>query len=329
MQYASIERVCGRTTKYDEVYGPYYAPYPSLIHRPLNAITIYGKNLFPDVAKNINNWNKYADSWWEYKLDLPDGWYCITIKVKPDGESYPYYYLEKSANGEPYSSENAAWTGAGMVSYGYLSPPEDKVNNTRSAWFKVDSKNDVKYRLVCYNATQEKIDRVFEQQIEMVEMLQDPSLSYRPDKEAKPTDYEPYIEPITYNIPDEIKNLPGYGHGMNEAICNYIDFENNRYVQMCECRPYEDDDSTRSDVITVAGSVTCAPLDKPIITPIAEYFVTLDSIFKVQAGGVIGFDFDLPVDDTFANGDHTAVENAAAAPSTITYQIKVPLEGWE
>lgn len=43
-------------------------------------------------------------------------------------------------------------------------------------------------------------------------------------------EYQPYWED-TLNIPEVICNLPGYGLGINEEYCNYIDFNRKVYVQ--------------------------------------------------------------------------------------------------
>lgn len=267
------------------------------------SVKVIGKNLFPEAAKNINNWNKYDTYWWEYKLDLPDGWYCITIRVNPDG-GYPYYYLQKSTNGELYSTDNAAWSGTGVITGGYLSPPNDQVNNKQSVWFKVDSKNAVKYRLACYNATQEKIDKVFEQQIEAVEMLQDPSPSYRPDQKAKPTAYTPYTEYEKALPPIVIMRLIN-AHGISAEVCDYIDLDTLELVYMVGTRLYAAGDEDNAEVLT-DGTTTLYALAPESIErdDLSEYFTAdnVSDVLTVEGKGWVEFtDENIAYDMTFQN----------------------------
>lgn len=265
------------------------------------SVKVIGKNLFPDAAKNIDNWNQDG-SWWEYKLDLPDGWYCITVRVNPDG-GYPFYYLQKSANGEPYSTDNSAWSGTGYVVPGYLSPPNDQVNNKQSVWFKVDSKNAVKYRLACYNATQEKIDKVFEQQIEAVEMLQDPSPSYRPDQKAKPTAYTPYVEYTKTVPPQVLMFMLNNCRGISASVCDYIDLDARTVVQTVGARAYEEGDEDNNALLT-DGEITLYPLasENFVEDDFSEYFEegSIEDFLAVQGKGWIFFtDEDIAYDMTF------------------------------
>lgn len=135
------------------------------------------------------------------------------------------------------------------------------------------------------------------------------------------TEYTPYREPITYTIPQEIKNLVGYGHGISNTVCNYIDFENKQYVRMCAERDFKEEDRDNPSVIyNHIETLTIAPLNEPFVTDISEH-LTFDNTFEVQGGGFIEFDFSA-IGEIY--GDYEELNpSIVQAPSTITYQVKL------
>jgi hypothetical protein len=46
-----------------------------------------------------------------------------------------------------------------------------------------------------------------------------------------PSEYKPYVNPIIKTIPSQIQALTGYGWGISESVCNYIDFDRKVFVQ--------------------------------------------------------------------------------------------------
>ena len=54
--------------------------------------------------------------------------------------------------------------------------------------------------------------------------------NFQLDEGSTATAYTPYYTPISYTIPEAIRNLPGYGWSAGTAR-NYVDYENKRYVQ--------------------------------------------------------------------------------------------------
>ena len=47
-----------------------------------------------------------------------------------------------------------------------------------------------------------------------------------------PTEYKPYVTPTIKPIPSQIQALTGYGWGISESVCNYIDYDRKVFVQM-------------------------------------------------------------------------------------------------
>lgn len=54
--------------------------------------------------------------------------------------------------------------------------------------------------------------------------------NFQLDEGSTATAYTPYYTPISYTIPETIRNLPGYGWSAGTAR-NYVDYENKKYVQ--------------------------------------------------------------------------------------------------
>lgn len=207
-------------------YEPYEAP--SLEPTKVTEIVSVGKNRLPSDVFNLSAWEKYADSWWRYNLDLADGWYCITAKLKEGYKGDVFLYFTKKGADGKYTSANAVYYGDGKNSHGYLII--DSGVTTAPYWFKVDNKADSVYRLAFSNATQAKLDEIEYIQIERVKNLEKtPSSAYMPMAYAPPTEYEPYRR-ISYPIPTEIQNKEGYGCGVGD-VCNYIDYARKVYVQ--------------------------------------------------------------------------------------------------
>ena len=150
--------------------------------------------------------------------------------------------------------------------------------------------------------------------------------------ETQSPDYAPVcLESITiknkdqvvvasYTIPQAVKDLPEYGYAISDAVSNYIDFEKKIYVQMCEARWIEESDFDRTDIKpNMSWTFCCAPLAEPIVTDISEH-IPFDNVIEVESGGVIEFGFK-----SVGNGDfgYGIMEYNEAAPSTITYQVKI------
>ena len=126
------------------------------------------------------------------------------------------------------------------------------------------------------------------------------------EKADAATEFAPYRAPITiYEIPQAIRNLAGYGLGINKNLNNHIDFESKTLVRMVDKRMWETSDEERNDILTDA-IWTIYPLDEVETVDISKY---------------LDFDGEIEVE---ANGAIVAVnEYAADIPSTITYQVKI------
>ena len=197
-------------------------------HTPVTAITVKGKNLIPDDVKDKNNWTKDGSSY-DYTLDLPNGWYAMSAKLH-DTSNLGYLYLQVSTDGGlTYSS--ASTTGYavnGASSVGLFI--NDAGLKFAPFWFEV--KDGVKYRLHLAHAQLSMLDKIYDWQIERVNMLQTPSTSYPPSTNAPVTDYTPPSE-TSYPIPQSVQQLEGYGFGVSAEHCNYVDFEEQNFVQNC------------------------------------------------------------------------------------------------
>lgn len=135
------------------------------------------------------------------------------------------------------------------------------------------------------------------------------------------TKYTHYTEPTTLTIPEDVKALTGYGLSINDTVCNYIDFDEKKYVQMCYVRGNEEGDDDRDDVLHNHNhTFVVAPLDEPQTTDISD-LLPFDNIIEVQGGGFI--DFDVTVEDVLELGIDTLGDADAVIPSTITYQLKL------
>ena len=203
-----------------------YVPYGEmLVPTPVTEIVSMGKNLLSPDWMKLSNWENIEANKWFYPLDLPDGWYCISIKVKKPFSSV-YFYIQGStgANGG-FTTQQNVYVDYGSISNGYMAAG-DKVNNY-ALWFNVDNKAGRIYRLYSPEMTQGTLDYIYDVQIERVDLAQEPSASYPPATYAPPTEYKPYsAEPIdTVVIPDEVLPLEGYG-----ADNAYIDFTRKVFV---------------------------------------------------------------------------------------------------
>ena len=90
---------------------------------------------------------------------------------------------------------------------------------------------------------------------------------------------------ITIPIPDAVKNMGGYGHGIDANCYNYIDAENGVYVHMC--------DYQMGEVVPISTTTTKLPTDfaEVIAQPIK---VTADSVVQF-VGGSAQYEIDYQV----------------------------------
>lgn len=272
----------------------------------VSAIELKGKNLFPEEVKDAKNWTKRSPSsdWYDYYLNLPDGWFCISVKLLSNHNKNIYYYLQQSTDGgKSYTSANSGYNDKGLLGAGYLVTGNGLERNP--LWFKVDNKEGIIYRLTCNGLTQTKIDFVYDQQIEFADLKQTPSSSYLPSKQAPTTEYELPKESILYQIPEEIKNLEGYGLGISENLFNYIDFENQLFVKKVASRKYQNGDSNNETMVT-NGKITIYPLEQDEIIDISS-ILNHDGILRVKEKEWLIFEN----------------ENKNKIPSQISYQIKL------
>ena len=311
-----------------------------LIPSGFDRITITGKNLVPNdiyIAPNSNG----VPTHWEvkegsttntgtYRLNLPDGWYCLSVDIVSD---YPfgngtYFYLQKSTDGGlTFTAQKVGYGSTGYTSDGYCVTTDGKQNNI--VWFKVDNANGEVFAFTCHNIAQHKLDWICDIQIEAVEMAQEPSTSYPPKTYAPPTEYTPYKEPITIDVPPPLINffnetgiygtdIRAFGHGISETVCNYIDFEKKQYVQMCALRSYENGDDTNPDVIASKNcTLTLYPLDEPHREDISKHW-DFNNTLDVQGyeGGFIEF-------GSVSELGGMEYVTLISVPSTIHYQVKL------
>lgn len=68
--------------------------------------------------------------------------------------------------------------------------------------------------------------------------------------------YKPFREPITTAIPEAVQVLDGYGKGVNDTYCNYIDLERKVYVKNVERYVVTGDESLNISSTTGGGTST-------------------------------------------------------------------------
>jgi hypothetical protein len=103
-----------------------------------------------------------------------------------------------------------------------------------------------------------------------------------------------------FEIPDAVRNLEGYGVGINEALNNYIEWRPSNevgkdkvvFVRNCSIRDYEAGDESLSDVVTDGVTKTVVALESPEVVDITEHF-SADNFVSVKlatnsTGGLIG-----------------------------------------
>lgn len=120
------------------------------------------------------------------------------------------------------------------------------------------------------------------------------------------TAYTPYTERL-YVIPEAVQELDGYGIGINENHYNYIDFDAKKFVRMVSKREFQDGD-VDGDTMLTDGTNTIYALDIVETEDVSEY-LSFDNFIEVEGNGWI----------TTENEN----KNKQAAPSSITYQIKL------
>lgn len=121
------------------------------------------------------------------------------------------------------------------------------------------------------------------------------------------TDFSPFTKK-SYQIPQSIQNLDGYGWSAGNAY-NYVDFENKKYYKCVDKRAYQSNDDTDSNAIT-DGTNTYYELAEPIVTDISDVIGdTFQEPFEVESGGSLTF--------KNTNGDGYRI----AVPSDIQYTV--------
>lgn len=149
--------------------------------------------------------------------------------------------------------------------------------------------------------------------------------------------YTPYHEPITYDIPEAIQNLDGWGKGV-EGYANFYDFENKKYIKNCKTIVLNGTEAwslyasaSNHFQITVNDNKFGADLN-PIIC--SEYithkeqgsqYSNLPRAVMSVDGGIIRIK-----DDRFDTVDsfkaYVAELYAKGTPITITYALANPIE---
>ena len=258
----------------------------------LDSIILNGKNLLSPDFLDITKWTKVsANHFASDPLPFPtNGKY--TVKGKFRTSANHYFYFDKSTN------NGATWTESGIY---FMTP---NASSAKTITFD----GSTLYRLHYYAGVADTIAEyadIYDMQMEFGEVA---------------TDYSPFIEPFKIVMPEDVRSLDGYGHGISDTVCNYIDFNKKQYVQMCALRSYENGDESKPDVITnPIWTQTLAPLDKPVVTDISEV-LSFDGTIQVEQGGLIEFEFTGRGDVTqqdFTNAD------GLVAPTSIVYQIKL------
>ena len=169
----------------------------------VKAVKSYGKNLVTNDMQDIKNWDTTANSTYAI-FSLPEiasnGYYTLSAKKNPDlswGGSV--FKVEMSKDG------GATWSYPdGMGDY-FFTSSMDKSPFT----FSLEKGHLVRFLL--FPKTQSTIDKIMDVQFE---------------RGSKATEYAPYVGLIdTYDVPDAIQALDGYG-----ANDTYIDFASKTFV---------------------------------------------------------------------------------------------------
>lgn len=257
---------------------------------PTTAIKVNGKNLLPFAVKSVDAWGHHSGNWYKYDLDLPNGTYLMNAKLPSNYKGETYLYIYKSVNGGTYSTDKAVYNKKGELKSGHFITNSGFGVDER-VYFIVD--DTTKYILRLNMPTQAKLDEIIEWQIERVDSIG-----------AEATDYELYTEAIRA-IPEDLKSIEGYGLGINDTLCNYIDFETKTFVRMVALRDYEEGDANSETMVT-DGFTTIYALDAAEIVDISS-LVAFDNFVAVDGNGWV----------TLVN------EHGVDVPSTLTYQIKL------
>jgi hypothetical protein len=204
---------------------PYEPYFEGLRDTKVTSLMSHGKNFLPDDVKDASSWVNYKPDWYGYNLDLPNGWYCLSMKLKEEGNGIPYLSFYKSTNGGiNYEVVDSSYSGGGYIGTGYITTGNGLEKN--QLWFKVDNEAGIIYRFGFYALTQSKLDYLYDMQVEAVELEQEPSTSYPPATYAPATEYVPYRGVIdTVAIPEAVQALEGYG-----TSGGYIDFERKVWI---------------------------------------------------------------------------------------------------
>ncbi len=130
--------------------------------------------------------------------------------------------------------------------------------------------------------------------------LNDYTVMAQLEKSSSATSYSPYHK-TTYQIPVAITQLDGYGWGITDDVCNYVDWENRTFHKRVGIRDFAEGDSDDSTVLT-NGANTLYELAEEVITDISDIIGdTFQDPFEVEPGGTLTFknsnsdDYRIPV----------------------------------
>ena len=264
--------------------GTVFEPYvePHFKHADVERIESLGKNRLPSDVMTLSNW-VFAGNYAQYYLDLSDGWYCLSMKLKEGYDKNTYLHLYKSTDdGANYLPDSVGYDANGYLRDGYMVAPSGLLRT--ALWFRVDKKARIVYCLHFPFPEQSKLDWIYDIQIEKVNLAQAPSTSYQPSVHAPATAYSPYksepIDTITIPVADIKNRLSGLGvsYGMEG---NYLEFL---------------DDEVR---FVVTKDENFAKLPEPTTFDVTDLF-TEDNAIEVQGGGVLRFvnEHEIPVPNT-------------------------------
>ena len=193
----AITVVEGNTAVDDHVY------YEGLKSAKVKSVKSYGKNLVTNDMQDIQNWDIKTNSTYAI-FALPEiasnGYYTLSAKKNPDlSWGGAVFKVEMSKDG------GATWSYPdGMGDY-FFTSAVDKSPLT----FSLEKGHLVRFLL--FPKTQSTIDKIMDVQFE---------------RGSKATEYAPYVGLIdTYDVPDAIQALDGYG-----ANDTYIDFASKTFV---------------------------------------------------------------------------------------------------
>lgn len=151
-----------------------------------------------------------------------------------------------------------------------------------------------------------------------------------------PTEYKPYVAPITKTIPAEVQALTSYGWGINSSCYNYIYYDNVRkkwfYVQKVDrvdlgTLTWQYNSANNVFYASISNKVIYVNVNQNILC--AKYSnanTTLENMpDKTIIETFIGNNKDVAIKDTSYNGD-TATFKTAMSGVYLYYELATPIE---